>query len=70
VSVVEFIAEVDNGKIEIPKEYRDELDSKVRVVLYSNKKPANSIEDLFADFDGEYELVEIDWGKPEGKEIW
>ena len=29
-----------------------------------------SIEELFADFDSEYEMIEIDWGKPVGKEIW
>ena len=29
-----------------------------------------NIKDLFADYDGEYTPVEIDWGKPVGKEVW
>ena len=71
MSVVEFIAEVESdGKIEVPEEYRNKIDSKVRVILHSPKKTASCIEDLFADFDGEYEAIEIDWGKPMGKEIW
>ena len=36
------------------------------------KNPASkSIEEIFTDFDGEYEAIEIDWGKPVGKEfVW
>ena len=37
MSVVEFVAEVDDGKIEIPIEYRNKLDSKVRVVLFNEE---------------------------------
>ena len=29
-----------------------------------------NINELFADFRGEYEPEVIDWGKPEGNEIW
>ena len=29
-----------------------------------------NIKDLFADYDGEYAPVEVDWGKPVGKEAW
>ena len=29
-----------------------------------------NIKELFADYKGDYKLVEIDWGKPEGKELW
>jgi len=29
-----------------------------------------TIQERFAGFDGEYEPVKIDWGKPVGKEIW
>ena len=29
-----------------------------------------SIKELFANFDSAYEPIEIDWGKPTGKEIW
>jgi len=70
MNVVEFMADVDDGVIKIPEKYRDEIDSKVKVVLYNPKKTAKSIEDLFEGFSGEYEPVEIDWGRPVGKEIW
>jgi transposase len=40
------------------------------VRFHTKKKPHKSIEELFADFKGEYEPVDIDWGKPVGKEIW
>jgi antitoxin MazE len=33
-------------------------------------KPYKSIEELFEGFEGEYEPVSIDWGKPVGNEIW
>ena len=34
-----------------------------------NKKKKN-IKELFADFKGEYEPIEVDWGNPEGEEVW
>lgn len=51
----EIIIEVKNDKIVIEK-------------AKENKR--KNIKELFADFDGEYEKMEIDWGKPEGEEIW
>ena len=29
-----------------------------------------TIQDRFADFNEDYEPVDINWGKPAGKEIW
>ncbi len=29
-----------------------------------------NIKELFADFKGDYKPIDIDWGKPVGKEIW
>lgn len=29
-----------------------------------------NIKELFKDYKGEYKKLEINWGKPEGKEIW
>lgn len=34
------------------------------------KAKIKSIEELFAEFDGEYISEDIDWGKPEGIEVW
>lgn len=66
--------------IRIPKSILDVLhwkeDEEVELFAQENKiiikKPEKrkNIKDLFADFDGEYVPVEIDWGEPQGKEIW
>ena len=29
-----------------------------------------SIDELFEDYDGEYEPILVDWGRPVGREIW
>lgn len=29
-----------------------------------------TMKELFANFNGEYQAEEIDWGQPAGKEIW
>lgn len=39
-------------------------------IIIEKAKPRKTLKELFADFDGEYTPVEIDWGKPVGKEIW
>lgn len=35
-----------------------------------NKKQYKTIQERFKDFNGEYEPIDIDWGKAEGKELW
>ena len=40
-----------------------------KIVIKKAAKRMN-IKDLFADYDGEYAPVEVDWGKPVGKEVW
>ena len=66
--------------IRIPKSILDVLhwkeEEEVELFTQENKiiikKPEKrkNIKDLFADYDGEYVPVEIDWGEPQGKEIW
>lgn len=34
------------------------------------KDEAYDLDDLFKDFHGTYDQKEIDWGKPEGREVW
>lgn len=29
-----------------------------------------NIKELFVDYKGDYKSMEIEWGKPEGKELW
>ncbi len=31
---------------------------------------SKNIMELFENFDGEYEKIDIDWGEPTGDEIW
>ena len=40
-----------------------------KIVIKKAAKRMN-IKDLFADYDEEYAPVEVDWGKPVGKEVW
>ena len=46
---------VDNGKLIIEK---------------AKEKKKKNIKELFKNYKGNYEPEEIDWGKPEGEEIW
>ncbi len=54
----------NNEKITIKTE-----DKKI-IIEKTNKKKRKNIKELFADFDGEYNYTEFDWGKTVGKEIW
>ena len=45
---------VDNGKLIIEKA----------------KNKRKNIKELFADYKGNYEPIEVDWGEPKGAEIW
>lgn len=40
-----------------------------RIVITKAERRKN-IKELFADYDGEYEAVEINWGEPVGEEVW
>jgi len=35
-----------------------------------NKKKHKTLQERFKNFDGIYEFEQVDWGTPEGKEIW
>ena len=66
--------------IRIPKYLLDEVQWKENeqlTISVENKRlviekaiPKKTISELFADFDTDYTPQEIDWGKPEGKEVW
>lgn len=40
------------------------------VIEKAKEKKRKNIKELFADFKGEYDPIEVDWGNPEGEEIW
>jgi len=65
--------------IRLPKVFLDELEigegNKVEILKQDNFiiiKPQRrkTIQELFAGYDGDYTPETIDWGEPEGGEIW
>ena len=57
----------ENEQIEIAvNESKDEIIIKRAMT----KEPQKSIQELFADYTGTYNPTEIDWGEPQGNEIW
>lgn len=39
-------------------------------LIIEPSKCGKSIEELFADYEGNYVPEEIDWGQPTGEELW
>ncbi len=39
-------------------------------IIIEKAAQRKNIKELFEEYDGDYEPAEIDWGKPEGEEIW
>ena len=39
-------------------------------IIIEKAQPRKNIIALFADFDGGYTPSDVDWGAPEGEEIW
>lgn len=51
----------------------DILDLKIKdnkLIIENSSDDEMNIEDLFEDFDGQYEKEGIDWGKIDEKEVW
>lgn len=46
------------------------IENKKIIIEKVSKIKKKNIEELFADYDGTYEAVEISWGEPVGEEIW
>ncbi len=44
-------------------------DNKIVIELAEPKKH-KTIKELFKEYDGNYVCEEIDWGGPEGREVW
>ena len=68
--------------IRIPKSIMDSMnwknDDELSISTEQNKliiekissKKRKNIRELFEGYNGKYEPIDIDWGKPEGSEIW
>ena len=53
--------------------YDDILNLKIKdnkLIIENSSDDEMNIEDLFEDFNGQYEKEDIDWGKIVGKEVW
>lgn len=51
----------------------DILDLKIKdnkLIIENSSENEINIEDLFEDFNEQYEKEDIDWGKVTGKEVW
>ncbi len=46
------------------------LSAEKNKIIIEKAEPRKNIIELFADFDGAYEPVEMDWGEPVGEEVW
>lgn len=55
----------DNDAVEITTE-----NNQIIIKKAENKKAYPTIQERFKDFEGVYEPIDMDWGEPEGKEIW
>lgn len=40
------------------------------IVIKKAVQPKKTYEDLFKDFQGSYDMGEVDWGSPRGNEEW
>ena len=40
------------------------------IIKKAAAKKRKTIQERFENFEGSYETLEIDWGKPAGKEVW
>ncbi|MCD6322029.1 MAG: AbrB/MazE/SpoVT family DNA-binding domain-containing protein [Clostridiales bacterium] len=41
-----------------------------KIVIYKVEEDELKLSDVFAEYKGKEETEEINWGKPEGKEVW
>ena len=41
-----------------------------KIIMEKAKKKRKNIKELFVDYKGEYEPIEIEWGEAKGEEIW
>ena len=64
-TLLELLKWENNDKLEIIVENEN-----IRIKKINSSKKRKNIKELFTNYEREYEVQEIDWGEPEGKEIW
>ncbi|MDR0947497.1 MAG: hypothetical protein LBM87_07145 [Ruminococcus sp.] len=65
--VTHYLKTGDRSMIITEDEFMKELEELAEL---HEKEEHSTIEELFEGFEGDYEPVEIDWGKPQGNELW
>ena len=67
--------------VRLPKVILEDLDMKEgeeveistqnnTIIIKRSTKKRKTIQELFANYEGDYKPEDIDWGKPVGGEIW
>ena len=69
-NIIKRMKMAESEVVQIFEEYGRIIIQKSTPGTISNDTSRPTIEELFKNFDGEYEPIDIDWGTPQGKEIW
>ncbi len=46
------------------------IENDMLVMKKAESKKRKNIKELFKNYKGDYEPIDVDWGNPEGREIW
>ncbi len=64
-NILEFLKWTESEKVEIITE-----DDGIKIKKITIPEKRKNIYELFENFDGTYKKENIDWGEPQGNEIW
>ena len=67
---VERFKIIENEEVYLLEEFNKIVIQKTRPLTVANDNNRKTIEELFADYDDDYEPFSIEWGRPKGREIW
>ena len=65
-----YKGKVKNGQIQLSIEVNLPENSDVIVIVPNDKKPKFDLAEMVKNMPEDYELVEENFGKPVGKEVW
>ena len=69
-SIIENLKIKENEVMQVFEEYGRIIIQKPYMTTLANDTTRTTINELFEDYNDEYESIPIDWGTPVGKEIW
>jgi len=70
VNILERIKIKESEVVRIFEEYGRIIIQKSEMSTIVNDTTRKTIDEMFENYDGDYEPVQIDWGTPVGNEIW